>query len=148
MKRKEKLFMSISLILCLLLFCKRLTGEICHVILGMVLWGMTAVHVCRHIGKLKYKKGSVRITDLVMLIALAFVFLSGMLLHPLQGTSVVLILHKMSSVIFVIGMIVHVVQHRLSISWHLNKKNTLRTIKDSGITYIAYRWICDTETYT
>ena len=96
--------MSISLILCLLLFCKRLTGEICHVILGMVLSGMTAVHVCRHIGKLKYKKGSVRITDLVML------------LHPLQGTSVVLILHKMSSVIFVIGMIVHVVQHRLSIS--------------------------------
>ena len=74
------------------------------------------MHVCRHIGKLKYKKGSVRITDLVMLIALAFVFLSGMLLHPLQGTSVVLILHKMSSVIFVIGMIVHVVQHRLSIS--------------------------------
>ena len=51
-----------------------------------------------------------------MLIALAFVFLSGMLLHPLQGTLAVLILHKMSSVIFVIGMIVHVVQHRLSIS--------------------------------
>ena len=100
--------MSISLILCLLLFGKRLTGEICHAILGMVLSGMTAVHVCRHIGKLKYKKGSVRITDLVMLIALAFVFLSGMLL---QGTLAVLILHKMSSVIFVIGMIVHVVQH-------------------------------------
>lgn len=108
--------MSISLILCLLLFGKRLTGEVCHAILGMVLSGMVAVHVCRHIGKLKHKKGSVRITDLVMLVAMAVVFFSGMLLHPLQGSLVILIIHKMASVIFVIGMIVHVVQHRLSIS--------------------------------
>ena len=108
--------MSISLILCLLLFCKRLTGEICHVILGIILLSMAARHVCRHIGRLKYKRRSVRIMDLVMLIAMAVVFFSGMLLHPLQGSLVILILHKMASVILVIGMIVHVIQHRSSVS--------------------------------
>lgn len=108
--------MSISLILCLLLFCKRLTGEICHVILGIIFFSMAAMHVCRHIGRLKYKRRSVRIMDLVMLIAMAVVFFSGMLLHPLQGSLVILIIHKMASVIFVIGMIVHVIQHRSSVS--------------------------------
>ena len=113
---RNQLFVGVTALFLILLFCKRLTGEVCHAILGMLLAGMSVVHVWRHIGKLKFKKRSVQIADWVMLIALAFVFLSGMLLHPLQGTSVVLILHKMSSVIFVIGMIVHVVQHRLSIS--------------------------------
>lgn len=71
------------------------------------------MHVWRHIGKLKYKKRSVQIADWVMLIALAIVFFSGILLHPLQGTVMILMLHKVSAVILVLGMIAHVVQHRM-----------------------------------
>ncbi len=118
-KKRNKLFVSILLILCLLLLCKRLTGELCHVILGMILLSMAVVHVCRHIGKLKYREGSVRITDWVMMIALIVVFVSGIMLHPLKGILIILIIHKMSSVVFVLGMIIHMVQHR-------QKKNSSR----------------------
>ena len=112
-ENRNQLFAGVTASLFMLLFCKRLTGEVCHAILGMLLAGMSVVHVWRHIGKLKFKKRSVQIADWVMLIALAIVFFSGILLHPLQGTVMILMLHKVSAVILVLGMIAHVVQHRM-----------------------------------
>lgn len=111
-EKKDKLFLIIIFLLCLLLFCKRLTGEACHAILGLLLVSMAVVHVCIHIRKLKYKKLSVRMMDSLLFIALAVVLVSGILLHPLQGAFFILILHKISSVVLVLGMIVHVLQHK------------------------------------
>ena len=111
-ERKEKLFAVITLALCLLLFLERLTGEICHVVLGMCLVIMTLVHVCRQIGKLKYKKTSVQLADWGIFAALAVLLFTGMLLHPLQDMLLIKMLHKLSAVFLTSGIIVHVVQHR------------------------------------
>ncbi|MGN0245174.1 MAG: hypothetical protein ACI4DK_04295 [Lachnospiraceae bacterium] len=116
MKKKNeksgKQFLVAMLLLCLLLFLKWLTGEVCHIILGILLLGMSAMHIGKHIGKLKHKKKSVQIVDVWILIALSVVIVSGVLLHPLQGMLIILMLHKISSVCFVVEMIVHVLQHR------------------------------------
>ena len=109
--KKEKLFGIITLVLCLLLFLERLTGGICHAILGILFIILLVVHICRQIGKLKYKKMSIRLVDWILLIAMIAVFLSGMLLHPLQEMIAIKILHKISSVVLMIGIILHVLLH-------------------------------------
>lgn len=111
-EKKEKLFTIITLMLCLILFLERLTGEICHVVFGMLLLVMTLVHVCRRICKLKHKRMSVKVVDWIMMAAFAVVILSGMLLHPLQGVLAVKVIHKLFSVFLVVGIIVHVIQHK------------------------------------
>lgn len=111
-EKKEKLFLIITLVLCLVLFLKWLTGEIGHILLGMFLIILLVVHICKKFGKIKYMNQSVRLVDWGLMAALAVVFVTGMLLHPLHGMMVIKILHKLFSVLLAVGMIVHVVQHR------------------------------------
>lgn len=111
-KKKEMSFVAITTLLCLALFLQRMTGEIWHVILGVLFIIVIIVHICRQIGRLKHMNSSIRLVDWMLLADLAVVFLSGILLHPLQGVFAIKILHKLSSVLLVIGMIVHVVQHK------------------------------------
>lgn len=112
MKKKEKLFMAVTLALCVLLFLQGLTGEIGHAVFGILLSILVIVHMCRQITKMKYKKMPVQIADWVLMAALAVLFLTGMLLHPLQGALIIKILHKLAAVIFVLGIFVHIAQHR------------------------------------
>lgn len=112
MKKKEKLFMAVALLFCVLLFLQRLTGEIGHAVFGILLTILVIVHMCRQITKMKHKKMSVQIADWVLMAALAVLFLTGMLLHPLQGMLIIKILHKLAAVIFVLVILVHILQHR------------------------------------
>lgn len=111
MKRKEKVFMVIMLALCVLLFCQRLTGDILHAVLGVIMTIMIVVHMCRHKGKMKYKKFSIRMFDWILIVAIVVLFLTGMLLHPLGGMFVLKILHKLAAVLFAAAVIGHIVQH-------------------------------------
>lgn len=111
-REKGKLFGIVILLLCMLLFLHRLTGAVCHVVLGMLLVVMIVVHVCRQICKLKYKSRAIQLVDKVLLLALAVTIVSGILLHPLQGVLAIKILHKLSSLLLVGGTIMHVVQHK------------------------------------
>lgn len=52
--KKEKLLMGIMLVLCVLLFLERLTGEIWHAVFGLALAVIVAVHCCRAKGTVKY----------------------------------------------------------------------------------------------
>ncbi|MGN0317088.1 MAG: hypothetical protein ACI4E1_04035 [Lachnospira sp.] len=61
---------------------------------------------------MKYRKTLVKLTDWLMLAALAVCIISGIMLHSLHGAIGVLIIHKISAVVFVIGMIAHMVQHK------------------------------------
>ena len=112
--RKKELFTVLTMALCLLLFLQRLTGEICHAILGLFLIGIMAVHLYRQHEKLMYQKVPVQLVDWMILADLAVVLLSGILLHPLREAVVFQIIHKVSSVILVIGVLVHILQHRRS----------------------------------
>lgn len=111
-EKRERMFGTVILIFCLVLLCKRLTGEVFHIILGIVLSGILVVHICRQLGKLKVKNAAFQLVDRMLFIALAAVFVSGMLLHLLQGRLAVLIIHKLSSVCLIVGIIVHILQHK------------------------------------
>lgn len=108
---KKRLFILISLVLCVLLFLQRLTGEIWHAAAGMLLAVMVLVHIWRQMGKVKYMKPSVRVVDYILMAALAVLILTGILLHPLHGALAVKLLHKLSAVFFVLGMIGHLIQN-------------------------------------
>lgn len=48
----------------------------------------------------------------VLVILLVVVFVSGVLLGPLQDVLAVKLIHKLSAVLLVVGIVVHVLQHR------------------------------------
>ncbi len=111
-RTRERIGLGVVLVLCGVLFAERLTGEIRHAVLGMFLIGVAAVHICRHYAKTKYQKSGIQLVNQVMLSALLVLFVTGMLLHPLQGVLVLKLLHKLSAVLLILGMIGHVIQHR------------------------------------
>lgn len=111
-KTREKIFMVVTVILCVLLFAERLTGEIWHAVIGVLLIVMLVGHMLKQKPKMEYQKSTVRILDQVLLGALIVLFVTGMLLHPLQGALALKILHKLAAVVFVLGIIGHIVQHR------------------------------------
>lgn len=111
-RKKEKWFTVITLVLCIVLFGKRMTGDIWHAVLGMVLMILIAVHVGRHIVKLKYKKRIIRLVDWILMASTVVLLLTGVLLHTMQGVLLIIILHKVSAALFLLGIILHMVQHR------------------------------------
>ena len=64
--------------------------------------------------KMKKKKTglSLRCVNRIILAALVIVFISGILLYPLEGVHAIKIIHKLSEVILVVGVAVHMVQHK------------------------------------
>ena len=111
-KTRENLFVAATLLLCVLLFLEHFTGEIWHVVFGVLLVVLMAGHLCRQMVKLRYQKRSVRVADEVLLGALVLLLVTGMLLHPLQGMLGIKLVHKLAAIVFVLGTIGHIVQHR------------------------------------
>lgn len=112
----SKLFLTIILLaLCVLLFLERLTGGIWHAVFGILLTIVATVHLCRQNAKLKYRTRSIQVIDWALIALLAILFLTGFLLHPLHDVLALKILHKLSAVLFVLGVIAHILQHRKSI---------------------------------
>lgn len=110
-KTKNKIFFAVSLVLCVLLSAIRLTDAKWHVALGVILTCMMVKHTCTRMARMKKQKVTIQVVDQVLLAALTTMFVSGMLIHPLQGRFVVKILHKLSSVVFVLAMLGHAAQH-------------------------------------
>lgn len=113
MKTKySKLFLAIiTLVLCVLLFLQRLTGGIWHAVLGILLIIVAAIHLCKQNAKLKKRSKAIQVIDWALIALLVILFVSGMLLHPLHELLVLKIIHKVSAVLFVLGVIAHIVQH-------------------------------------
>lgn len=109
----SKLFLSIiTLALCILLFLQRLTGGIWHAVLGTALIIAATVHLCKQNVKLKHRPRSVQVIDWALIAILAILFLTGILLHPLHEMLILKIIHKLSAVLFVLGVIAHIIQHK------------------------------------
>lgn len=104
----------ITLGLCVLLFLQRLTGDIVHSVLGILLVIAATVHLCRQNVKMKHRSRSIQIIDWILIALLAILFISGMLLHPMREVLALKIVHKISAVLFVLGIIAHIVQHKRS----------------------------------
>lgn len=110
-KAKEIIFMVIAIFLCVLLFLEHFTGEIWHAVLGVLFCVLMIGHLCRQMVKLRYQKKPVRVVDIVLIVSLVVLFVTGMLVHPLQGVLAIRLLHKLAAVVFVLGLIGHIVQH-------------------------------------
>lgn len=111
-KRNERLMTVMTLIVCVLLFAERLTGQIIHAVLGLLVVIFMAIHMGMQMKKMRYKKMHVRVVDWVLMASLAVLLVTGMLLHPMQGVLVLKIVHKLAAVLFVLGIIGHIIQHR------------------------------------
>lgn len=111
-RRREKIFLTATMVLCVLLFAVRLTGPLLHVVLGILLTVIMCIHIRKQFVKMKYQKPAIRLVDQVLFAALAIMFISGMLMHPLQEVVLVKLLHKLSAVLFILCMIGHAAQHR------------------------------------
>lgn len=109
--KKEKLLMAATLVLCVLLFLERLTGQIWHAVFGLALVVIVAVHCCRTKKTMKYRKTSFKAVDILLIVVLALLVITGVLAHPLHDVMAVKIVHKLCAVLFVIGIIVHAAQH-------------------------------------
>lgn len=53
-----------------------------------------------------------QITNVILVVVLVIVFASGVLLCIMKDSMAMMAVHKLSAVIFVIGCIVHMLQHR------------------------------------
>lgn len=112
----SKLFLAIIMLaLCVLLFLQRLTGGVWHAVLGILLVIVATIHLCKQNAKLKYRSRAIQVIDWALIALLAILLVSGLLLHPLHEVLALKLVHKLSAVLFVIGVIAHIVQHKKSL---------------------------------
>ena len=109
---RNKLFVGANVVLCVLLFGVKLTGPLWHAALGVMLVIINVSHMCIQFKKLRYRDKKIQIVDGVRMAALLGMFVTGMLMHPLNGMLAVKILHKLTALLFILSMIAHGLQHR------------------------------------
>lgn len=109
--KKNKIFFALTIVLCILLFAVKLTGPVWHVVFGVLLTCMMGKHTFSRWARLRKQKRALQAVDQILMASLIVMFVSGMLMHPLQGVVIVKLLHKLSAVIFVLAMLGHVAQH-------------------------------------
>ncbi len=114
MKRstKRKLATIATFLVLALLFCERVTGVHAHMILGLLLIIALGYHTWNRKNRILKCPICLRVVDIVTTIAMLGVLISGVLLKPFRDIIAVLIIHKLCSVIMVIGIVVHIFQHR------------------------------------
>lgn len=111
MSKKNIYLAVVTGILCALLFAIKVTGPAVHVISGILLTVVSVKHLWKRMRALSYMQRGIQIVDWGLMISLVVMFLSGMFLHPMEGILWMKIIHKISSVLFVVFVIVHGVQH-------------------------------------
>lgn len=111
-KSKARVLLGVTIVLVIVLFCVRLTGEVVHALLGVAFTGIMIYHVVKRGKKLSFVPKRYQVVDYVLLITLGVICVSGVLLHPLKDIMLIKILHKLASVVFCIATIGHVVQHK------------------------------------
>lgn len=109
---KKKIFAIMSIVLYILLFAVRVTGAKWHLAFGLLLTCMMVKHTCIRLAAMKMQSPAVRLVDCVLMAALLTMFVTGMLMHPLNGILAIKLLHKLAAVVFGLAMIGHIRQHR------------------------------------
>lgn len=111
-KMKKTLLTAVILTICALLFCVKLTGGIIHFILGMALVCVSTGHMLKNKERLSYVKRSLKCVNYLLLSAMGVMLITGILMHPFSEILAIKILHKMSSLLFICGCLIHANQHK------------------------------------
>lgn len=110
-KLRRKLATLATYFILVLLFCVRATGVHFHMIAGLVFIAVLAIHTITRRRRILKCPIRFRVADIVCIIALVVVLVSGFLLPILKGAMLVLMLHKLASVVLALGILVHIYQH-------------------------------------
>lgn len=108
---KRKLATLATFFILILLFCVRATGVHFHMIAGLIFIAVLAIHTITRRRRILKCPIRWRAADIVCIIATIAVLVSGFMIPFWKGSMVVLMVHKLSSVILVLGIIVHIYQH-------------------------------------
>ena len=108
---KRKLATLATYFILVLLFCVRVTGVHFHMIAGLVFIAVLAIHTITRRRRILKCPIRWQVADIVCIAALVVVLVSGFLLPILKGTMIVLMLHKLASVVLALGILVHIYQH-------------------------------------
>lgn len=111
-KHKEFTFMMISAILCAALFGVKVTGTAVHVLIGLLLGILSTVHLFVKWKKYRFMPANLKRIDQILILSFLIILISGIVSHLTAGMLIIKIIHKLSSLIFCLGLIGHVVQHK------------------------------------
>lgn len=110
-KLKRKVVTLATFAVLIFLFCGRVTGVPVHIIAGLGFMIALTIHTWRRRKYILKCQKAYRITDIVTFAAMLGIFISGMMLKPFKDVMAVLLLHKICSVIFGLGLLLHIKQH-------------------------------------
>lgn len=110
-KLRRKLATLATYFILVLLFCVRATGVHFHMIAGLIFIAVLAIHTITRRRRILKCPIRWQVADIVCIVALVVVLVSGFLLPILKGTMIVLMLHKLASVVLAPGILVHIYQH-------------------------------------
>ncbi len=111
-KKKDTVFLLITLVLCVVLFLVKMTGLAVHMVAGCMLLIVVVKHVCKNMLKMQYMPKKIKVVDMALLISILTLFVTGMLAHMWSGMIVIKVIHGLSGIVFCVGVIVHTVQHK------------------------------------
>ena len=110
-RNKTYISLAVSMVICIFLFCIKWTTVILHAIVGIIFIGAMLVHMGKRLKRVKYANKSKRVVDYILALDCVVLLLTGLMAHPMQGVIWIKIFHAVTSVLFVVFCIVHVVQH-------------------------------------
>lgn len=110
MKKKEIMMFAAMLLACVVLFMERVTGPLWHLVLGIVVFLFSVVHLCKRTKKISRVKTSWKIVDILLTITVIGIFISGFMLHPMRNAMWLMWVHKSCGGLFFIGIIAHMIQ--------------------------------------
>lgn len=111
MSKKVTLMSVICVLVCVLLFCEKFTGEALHSILGLIFGIGLFVHILSKKDRIMKLPMKMRTADIVAAISLIVILVSGILMHPMGKPVYLLLLHSIFSIVLVISCVIHVKQH-------------------------------------
>ena len=111
MNTKYLLMTTISIIICAVLFCVKLTGEAIHSILGLLFIIGLFVHFATKWNHMIKMPAKIKVIDSMAMVSLVMILLTGVLIHPTYKALYVIAAHGIFSILFVVFCIIHVIQH-------------------------------------
>lgn len=108
---KRKLATLATYFILVLLFCVRATGVHFHMVAGLIFIAVLAIHTITRRRRILKCPIRWQVADIVCIVALVVVLVSGFLIPFLKGTMIVFLIHKLASVILALGILVHIWQH-------------------------------------
>lgn len=104
---RKHIYFGVTLIICILLFCVKLTGNAVHAALGSVLLLTAAIHICNNRKKLRSFSKKTQVINFILLLFAACMVITGIGFHLFQNMLVLKILHKLFGTFFFCMVLLH-----------------------------------------